>query len=193
MYRLFALLLFVLALPACAAEYSARVVGVSDGDTITVLSAEKKPIKIRLWGIDAPETGQDFGSRAKQAASGLAFGQTVTIRPRDTDRSFAEACSEVGIDQEAHPARWEELDHPEAVIRYDKRNRPYNANAGPIRNAEMVAAGAEMCLAFHRAISASKDTKDCARRAIAAGMPTYLIDSKRAEPKRLMAGDARLR
>lgn len=109
------------------------------------------------------------------------------------DRSFAEACGDLGIDQEAHPARWEELDAPEAVIRYDKRNRPYNANAGPIRNAEMIAASAQMCLAFHRAISASKGTKDCARQAIAAGIPTYLIDSERAEPKRLLAGDARLR
>src|SRR4051812_19337534 len=72
--------------------------------------------------------------------------------PTGIDRSFAEACDEVGVEQEAHPARWEELDHPEAVIRYDKRNRSYNANAGPIRNAEMVAGGAEMCLAFHGAI-----------------------------------------
>ena len=52
------------------------------------------------------------------------------------DRSFAEACGDLGIEQEAHPARWEVLDRPEAVIRYDKRNRPYNANAGPIRNAD---------------------------------------------------------
>ncbi len=60
--------------------------GVSDGDTITVLTAEKRQVKIRLAGIDAPETGQDFGSRAKQAASELAFGKTVTIEERDTDR-----------------------------------------------------------------------------------------------------------
>jgi hypothetical protein len=108
------------------------------------------------------------------------------------DRSFAEACGELGVEQEAHPANWEEMDHPEAVIRYDKRNRPYNANAGPIRNAKMVAEGAGMCLAFHRAISACKGTKDCARRAIAAGIPTYLIDSDAAAPKRLRAADARL-
>src|SRR4051794_23917161 len=48
------------------------------------------------------------------------------------DRSFAEACGEVGIDQEAHPARWEELDHPEAVIRYRANGTSYNAIAGPI-------------------------------------------------------------
>ena len=40
------------------------------------------------------------------------------------DRSFAEACGELGVEQEAHPAGWDDLDHPEAVIRYDKRNRP---------------------------------------------------------------------
>jgi micrococcal nuclease len=43
-------------------------------------------VTIRLQGINAPETGQDFGSRAKQAASELAFGKEVTIRPVDTDR-----------------------------------------------------------------------------------------------------------
>ena len=75
----------VLAFPACGADYSARVVGISDGDTLTVLTAASAG-QVRLCGIDAPETGQDFGSRAKQAASELAFGKTVTIRPRDTDR-----------------------------------------------------------------------------------------------------------
>jgi endonuclease YncB( thermonuclease family) len=39
-----------------------------------------------LHGIDAPETGQDLGSGAKQAASSLAIGRTETIRPLDTDR-----------------------------------------------------------------------------------------------------------
>src|SRR6185312_3340578 len=55
-------------------------------DTITVLTPEQRQVKVRLWGIDAPESRQDYGSRAKQAASELAFGKTVTIRPRDTDR-----------------------------------------------------------------------------------------------------------
>jgi endonuclease YncB( thermonuclease family) len=86
MRRLLPILLLIFAFPACAADYSARVIGIADGDTITVLTAAKTQHRIRLWGIDAPETGQDFGSRAKQAASALAFGGQVTIRPRDTDR-----------------------------------------------------------------------------------------------------------
>src|SRR5262245_15385896 len=86
MRRLFPLLLIVLASPACGADYTARVISISDGDTITMLMADRTQHRIRLWGIDAPEAGQDFGSRARQAASGLAFSQTVAIRARDTDR-----------------------------------------------------------------------------------------------------------
>jgi hypothetical protein len=40
------------------------------------------------------------------------------------DRSCAEACGDLGFDQEAHPARRDEPDHPEAEIRHDERNRP---------------------------------------------------------------------
>ena len=71
---------------ASAGEYIARVIGITDGDTLTVLTAQKSQVKIRLAGIDAPESGQDFGTRAKQAASELAFGKIVTIIERDKDR-----------------------------------------------------------------------------------------------------------
>jgi endonuclease YncB( thermonuclease family) len=50
MRRLLLSVLVVFALPACDADESARVVGISDGGTITVLTADKKPVKIRLWG-----------------------------------------------------------------------------------------------------------------------------------------------
>ena len=42
--------------------------------------------RIRLWGIDCPESRQAWGTRAKQFTGALAFGQTVTVRVRDTDR-----------------------------------------------------------------------------------------------------------
>lgn len=79
-------LLFSLApTVGCGSDSTTKVVGISDGDTLTVLK-DRKQVKIRLHGIDAPESSQDFGSRAKQAASDLAFGKSVTILPRDTDR-----------------------------------------------------------------------------------------------------------
>src|SRR5262245_32825222 len=73
------------AIPA-ADEFSGTVVGISDGDTITVLR-ERTPVKVRLRGIDCPETGQDFGSRAKMITSELAFGKVVHVYPRQRDRS----------------------------------------------------------------------------------------------------------
>ena len=63
-----------------------KVVGVSDGDTITVLDASKRQHKVRLDGIDAPESSQDFGSRAKQSLSDLVFGKTVTVLGSKKDR-----------------------------------------------------------------------------------------------------------
>jgi hypothetical protein len=56
----------------------------------------------------------------------------------------------------------------------------------------MVAAGAKMCIAFHRLLTESHGTKDCVRRAIEAGIRTYLIDSEKAEPRRLREGYGRL-
>jgi len=63
-----------------------KVVGVTDGDTITVLDGQKRQHKIRLDGIDAPESSQDFGSRAKQSLSDLVFGKTVTVTSSKKDR-----------------------------------------------------------------------------------------------------------
>jgi micrococcal nuclease len=67
-------------------EYAAQIIGISDGDTITVLRADRTQQRIRLHGIDAPEIGQEFGSRAKQTASELPFGKLVVVIPRDVDR-----------------------------------------------------------------------------------------------------------
>lgn len=66
-------------------EFSARVVGVKDGDTIAVLY-RRKPIIIRLTGIDCPERRQPFGSRAKKLTSELAFGKTVRVEAKGRDR-----------------------------------------------------------------------------------------------------------
>ncbi|HKQ91900.1 MAG TPA: thermonuclease family protein [Blastocatellia bacterium] len=63
-----------------------KVVGVSDGDTITVLDDQKRQHKVRLEGIDAPESKQDYGSRAKQSLSDLVFGKTVTVTSRKKDK-----------------------------------------------------------------------------------------------------------
>lgn len=63
-----------------------RVVGVADGDTVTVLDALKHQHKIRLSGIDAPEGGQAFGQNSKRALSDCAFGKNATVEGDKTDR-----------------------------------------------------------------------------------------------------------
>jgi len=68
-----------------AADFTGRVVGVSDGDTIAVLHNGKGE-RIRLHGIDCPEKRQAFGKRAKQLTSNLVFGKTVTVQFVDRDR-----------------------------------------------------------------------------------------------------------
>ena len=67
-------------------SFTALVVGVTDGDTIVVLTSDKKQIKIRLEGIDCPEFKQDFGYKAKQATSSLCFNKEVMIEKSGEDQ-----------------------------------------------------------------------------------------------------------
>lgn len=69
----------IMVAPTAAATFAARVVGVTDGDTITVLAPGDVQYRIRLAGIDAPEHNQAFGTRSKQNLSRLVFGKTVTL------------------------------------------------------------------------------------------------------------------
>lgn len=65
--------------------FQARVVGVADGDTITVLDGTTQ-VRVRLNGVDCPEKRQAFGARAKLLTAQLVFGKTVTVRPFGKDR-----------------------------------------------------------------------------------------------------------
>jgi endonuclease YncB( thermonuclease family) len=81
------LLLFLLSVTIInAASITGKVVGVHDGDTMTVLTPAKESVKVRLHGIDSPEAKQAFGSRAKQELSSLTFGKQVRVNVEDKDR-----------------------------------------------------------------------------------------------------------
>jgi endonuclease YncB( thermonuclease family) len=64
---------------ANAGELNGRVIALADGDTLTLLGADKKEVRVRLEGIDAPETGQAWGMRAKEMLAGLVLSKTVRI------------------------------------------------------------------------------------------------------------------
>lgn len=86
--RALPLLLAFLLLLGCAQTPASdgRVIGIADGDTITVLTAARKPLKVRLADIDTPERRQPWGMRARQALSEMVFQKPVHLRIVDTDR-----------------------------------------------------------------------------------------------------------
>ncbi|PZP55300.1 MAG: hypothetical protein DI596_11640 [Azospira oryzae] len=75
-----------------AEKIEGKVVGISDGDTLTVL-AGRRETRVRLAWIDAPETGhgrdrpgQPFGQAAKRSLSDLCFGRRASVEIVDHDR-----------------------------------------------------------------------------------------------------------
>ncbi len=77
----------VISAASCAMAFTGRVVAVSDGDTITVLHAEtNQAVKVRLYGIDAPEKNQNFGAQSARLTKELVMHEDVTVEEFDIDR-----------------------------------------------------------------------------------------------------------
>ncbi|EMZ9726676.1 thermonuclease family protein [Salmonella enterica] len=73
------IVLFPAAVLAGQSSFEAKVVKIIDGDTITALDGQNTSIKIRMYGIDAPESKQAFGQKAKQALSSAIAAQNITV------------------------------------------------------------------------------------------------------------------
>lgn len=114
---------------------------VSYRDRVIVCGSRKAPSEVVQWQIH-------------ERLCLLPPG-TVIVHGDGTgvDACAAKLASELGLEVEAHPADWE---------RYGKA-------AGPRRNAEMAAAGADLCIAFRR--DAGRGTHDMVRRCETAGIP----------------------
>ncbi len=76
----------ILFWPLTAHSWMAKVVNVTDGDTIKVYNAEQGQVKIRLYGIDTPENAQPYGKAAGKHLASLIAGATVDIETVTTDR-----------------------------------------------------------------------------------------------------------
>ncbi len=77
------LILFIFSISICFG-FEAKVICVIDGDTISV-ATNTNEFKVRLWGVDAPERGQDFGKEATDYLSGLISGKKVEIKSLGED------------------------------------------------------------------------------------------------------------
>lgn len=80
------LVTLIVAIPSVADTLQGRVVGIADGDTVTVLDASNTQVKIRLMGIDAPEKKQAFGRKSKESLSALVFNKQVTVEFSKKDK-----------------------------------------------------------------------------------------------------------
>lgn len=80
-------ILFLLILPVFTfSQYTAKVIGIKDGDTVVILDSLKNQVTLRLADVDCPESGQPFGKNAKQFTSDQIFGKTVKYYITTTDR-----------------------------------------------------------------------------------------------------------
>lgn len=85
-------LVMLFATSSAAETLTGRVVGVADGDTLTLLDAERQQHRIRLAEVDAPEKSQPFGQVAKQSLSDLAYGREVRADCPRSDRYGRRVC-----------------------------------------------------------------------------------------------------
>lgn len=65
--------------------WTGRVVVVADGDTLEVMR-DGRAVRVRMAGIDAPESGQPWSRRARSRLAELVFHRDVTVHVRDVDR-----------------------------------------------------------------------------------------------------------
>ena len=106
MKKLICILLLLLSLLSFAEELTGKVIKVSDGDTITVLDSNNQKYKIRLQGIDAPETQQAFGETSRQSLASLVYDKEVIILWDKRDK-YARILGKVIVD--GRDANYEQL------------------------------------------------------------------------------------
>lgn len=85
-FQCLATLLLFISASLNAGTLEGKVVGVADGDTITVLEANNTQHKIRLQGIDAPEKAQAFGQKSKQSLHQLIHNKQVSVEFQKKDK-----------------------------------------------------------------------------------------------------------
>jgi len=78
-------LMFVSVSPV-SAEIAGKVIRIADGDTFTLLVEGNRQVQIRLAEIDAPEGGQPYGNRSRQALAGLIAAKDVVVHIQTQDR-----------------------------------------------------------------------------------------------------------
>jgi endonuclease YncB( thermonuclease family) len=84
--RLALSLVFVIAANASAATITGRVTAVADGDSFTLADAQRRSIRVRIQGVDAPERRQGFSYASKQSLSRMIYRRDVIVNVDKEDQ-----------------------------------------------------------------------------------------------------------
>ena len=106
MKKLIFIIFLFFSLISLAEELIGKVIKVSDGDTIIVLDSNNQKHKVRLKGIDAPETQQEFGETSRQSLAGLVYDKEVIVLWDKRDK-YARILGKIIID--GRDANYEQL------------------------------------------------------------------------------------
>ena len=106
---------------------SGKVVSIHDGDTITVLQ-DKQQVKVRLFGIDAPELKQPHGKKSKQFLSNLIAGKNVEVDENGKDR-YKRTIGTIYLDGADINAQMVENGYAWAYRKFSKKYTPQESQA----------------------------------------------------------------
>ena len=70
--------------PVAAQRFAGRVLEVTDGDTV-IVARGRGQVAVRLFGIDAPEGTQPYGTESTAALSRLVMGKVIDVDMKDVD------------------------------------------------------------------------------------------------------------
>ena len=178
-FPLFVLLVLLLQpLATHAVEWVGTVVGIADGDTLTLLDDGKTPHRIRLDGIDAPERTQDHGQRARQSLAGMAHGRRAVAACPKTDRYGRAVCRvtvdgvDVGLEQIRRGLAWHYVKYANEQSLADR-----SAVCGSRRAGTQHAVGAVVDIGRGVAVGLSVATRRRRSEAIQPARPTICAEA----------------
>ena len=108
---LIAITLMLMTSATNAGTLTGLVVGITDGDTLTLL-VDRQQYKIRIAGIDAPERHQAWGDKSKLNISRLSFSQPAVADCPKVDRWGRQICKvavngvDIGLEQVKDGMAW---------------------------------------------------------------------------------------
>ena len=106
---------------------SGKVVSVHDGDTVTVLQ-DARQIKVRLYGIDAPELKQPYGKKSRQFLANLIAGKVVEVNENGKDR-YKRTIGTIYLDGKDINAQMVEAGYAWAYRKFSKKYAPQESGA----------------------------------------------------------------